>query len=122
MMKTWEELSPLEQAHATWWDMYKDAHGIRPRGIDTSLWSLEDFRLEMQQLEGAIARAIEQDKLDEAKAIQEVEARITALALSTGRTREQAISLIAEREGTGRDMDHLCWLLGLPYKYFEKNA
>ena len=55
MFRYWEELTPLEQAAATWWDMYKDAYGIRPRGIDTSGWTLEDFRREMRLLEGAFA-------------------------------------------------------------------
>ena len=36
---TWEELTELEQAQATFWDMYKDAHGFRPRHIDTSSWT-----------------------------------------------------------------------------------
>ena len=32
--KTWEEMSDYEQKIEIWWDMYKDAYGIRPRGVD----------------------------------------------------------------------------------------
>ena len=38
-MKSWEDLTPLEQARETYSDMYKDAYGMRPRGVDTSTWT-----------------------------------------------------------------------------------
>jgi hypothetical protein len=34
--KSWEDMTDLEQAQCTYWDMYKDAYGHRPRGVDTS--------------------------------------------------------------------------------------
>ena len=33
----------LESLAAHHWDLYKDAHGVRPRGIDTSNWTVEVF-------------------------------------------------------------------------------
>jgi hypothetical protein len=47
---TWEEMSTLEQMASQYWDMYKDAHGIRPRGIDTSSWTEADFNKEFEEL------------------------------------------------------------------------
>ena len=38
---SWEDMTELEQAQCTFWDMYKDAYGVRPRGVDTSGWTLE---------------------------------------------------------------------------------
>ena len=35
-LKSWEDMTDLEQAQCTYWDMYKDAYGVRPRGVDTS--------------------------------------------------------------------------------------
>lgn len=35
-MKRWEELSELEKKQATFWDFYKDVHGVRPR------WATEE--------------------------------------------------------------------------------
>lgn len=32
-MKIWEELSELEKKQATFWDFYKDVHGVRPRWV-----------------------------------------------------------------------------------------
>ena len=52
---TWEQMSDLEQAQSIFWDMYKDAHGIRPRSIDTSTWTLEQFQQEFEYLGRVIA-------------------------------------------------------------------
>ena len=57
---TWEDMTELEQAQCTFWDMYKDAYGVRPRGIDTSAWTEEDFEREFFQLSVTIA---EEDRL-----------------------------------------------------------
>ena len=54
--RNWEELSDLERAECTFSDMYKDAHGFRPRGVDTSNWTLEDFGREFDRLEQIIDR------------------------------------------------------------------
>ena len=45
-LPAWSDLSELEQLQSIYWDAYKDAHGIRPRGIDTSTWTVEDFEAE----------------------------------------------------------------------------
>ena len=60
---TWEQMSDLEQAQSIYWDMYKDAHGVRPRGIDTSTWTLQDFQQEFASLEVVIKREEEQRRL-----------------------------------------------------------
>ena len=60
--KSWEEMSELEQAQCTYWDMYKDAYGVRPRGIDTSAWTVEDFDREFAELGGIIDREEEDRK------------------------------------------------------------
>jgi hypothetical protein len=35
---------------AMYWDMYKDAYGVRPRGVDTSSWTVEDFEEQFKML------------------------------------------------------------------------
>ncbi len=39
VLTSWEEMTVLEQMQCQYWDMYKDAYGVRPRGVDTSSWS-----------------------------------------------------------------------------------
>ena len=52
--KSWEEMSTLEQYACQYWDMYKDAYGCRPRGIDTSAWTEAEFEREFVQLSKTI--------------------------------------------------------------------
>jgi hypothetical protein len=58
--KTWEEMTVLEQYACQYWDMFKDAHGVRPRGIDTSSWTEQDFEQEFACLAGIINKTYDQ--------------------------------------------------------------
>jgi hypothetical protein len=49
-------MTVLEQYQCQYWDMYKDAFGIRPRGTDTSSWTEQDFEKEFEYLADAIRR------------------------------------------------------------------
>ena len=120
--KSWEEMSDLEQAQCTYWDMYKDAYGVRPRGIDTSAWTVEDFDREFAELGGIIDREEEDRKEREAEASVRFENQITSLVQSGARDRQAAIAWIHEAEGSNGDDEYLCFLLGLPYGYFRKVA
>jgi hypothetical protein len=119
--KSWEELSALEQAQCMYWDMYKDAYGVRPRGVDTSTWTLEDFDQEFASL----GRVIEQENIArreaEARAIVEFENRVANL-MHPGTTRERVIAWLMDAEGATGDDDYFCFCVGLPYGYFRKAA
>ena len=120
--KSWEELTQLEQAQATFWDMYKDAYGFRPRGIDTSSWTLEQFDAEFEGLGVAIDAAEQERKTAEAKATDVFERRVAELISTGARDLEMAMRWIHEAEDTNGDNDYLAWTLGLPYQYFRKAA
>ena len=68
-LKSWEDMTDLEQAQCTYWDMYKDAYGHRPRGVDTSTWTLADFEQEFAGLGTVIQREEADRKTAEADAI-----------------------------------------------------
>jgi hypothetical protein len=121
-MLSWNEMSPLEQAQCQYWDMYKDAYGTRPRGIDTSAWTLADFDAEFETLANAIQREEAQRKINEAEASTRFEAQLASLMASGARTREQAIAWVHDAEGSQGDDEYLCFLLGLRYGYFRKSA
>lgn len=57
-MKTWEEMTELEKAAVTYWDMYKEAYGVRPRGVDVSDWTMEEFERQFKGLQSAIDRQL----------------------------------------------------------------
>ena len=120
--KTWEEMSTLEQYACTYWDMYKDAYGVRPRGIDTSGWTESDFEREFFQLSVTIAEEDRVRKEAQEKAAHDFEMRILSL-LQTGATdRDMALRWVHEAEGSNGDAEYLCFLVGLPYGYFRKET
>jgi hypothetical protein len=121
-LTSWEEMTELEQAQCTFWDMYKDAHGIRPRHIDTSTWTLEQFEAEFVELSEVMKANDIAQGIEEAKAIEKFE-RICAEMISLGaKDMDMALRWIHEAEGTQGDNDYLAWTLGLPYQYFRKTA
>ena len=119
--KSWEEMSALEQAQATYWDMYKDAYGVRPRGVDTSGWSLEYFEAEFKILGEAIEQEEIARKAAEAEAIVRFEDRVLNL-MHTGTNRERVIAWLMDAEGANGDYEYFAFTQGLPYGYFKKVA
>lgn len=119
-MLSWNDLTPLEQAQSTHWDFYKEAYGFRPRHLDTSEWTLEDFDREF----AVLARVCEQNRIEreaaEAKAVVRFEGRVAELIQTGARDRVTALRWIHEAEGTDGDDSYLAYTLGLPYQYFRK--
>ena len=119
-LQTWEEMSTLEQYACQYWDMHKDAYGVRPRGIDTSYWTEADFEAEFVVLSKTIDETYKVQLEQEAKAQHDFEMRVQGLLMSGAKDRGMALRWIHEAEGSNGDEDYLCFLLGLPYSYFRK--
>ena len=119
--KTWEEMTDLEQACETYWDMYKDAYGVRPRWIDTTKWTLADFDAEFASLATAIEQAEVERKTAEAEAVVAFEDRVTNL-MHTSTNRERVIAWLMDAEGADGDFEYFAFTQGLPYGYFRKAA
>jgi hypothetical protein len=120
--KSWEEMSVLEQMQCQYWDMYKDAYGSRPRGIDTTDWTEEEFMAEFETLGRVIEREEITRKESEASAAVRFEAQMDSLMQSGAVSRDAALKWIHEAEGSDGDDEYLCFLLGLSYGYFRKAA
>ena len=119
--KSWEEMTALEQAQCTYWDMYKDAYGHRPRGVDTSTWTLADFEIEFASLGSVIECEHADRQAAEAQAIVKFESRVASL-MHTGADREQVIAWLMDAEHANGDHEYFCFTQGLPYGYFRKAA
>jgi hypothetical protein len=117
--KSWEEMSALEQAQCMYWDMYKDAYGVRPRGVDTSTWTLEDFEMEFASLGSVIQREQADRKVAEAEAVVKFEDRVASL-MHTGTSRERVIAWLMDAEHANGDAEYFCFTQGLPYGYFTQ--
>jgi len=120
--KSWEEMSVLEQMQCQYWDMYKDAYGVRPRGIDTSSWTEADFEAEFEVLGREIEREDIAREESQTEAAKRFEAQIDSLIAAGAVSREAALKWIHEAEGSDGDDEYLCFLLGLRYGYFRKAA
>ena len=120
--KSWEELSDLEQAQATYWDMYKDAHNFRPRHIDTSTWTLADFDREFEELGRIMSANHEAEQIAQAQAVEAFERRVAEMLSLGARDLEMAMRWIHEAEDTNGDNEYLAWTLGLPYRYFKETV
>ena len=120
--KTWEEMTVLEQYACQYWDMHKDAYGVRPRGIDTSSWTEADFEREFFQLSVTIAEEDRVRKEAEEKAAHDFEMRILSLQMTGATDRDMALRWVHEAEGSDGDDEYLCFLVGLPYGYFRRET
>jgi hypothetical protein len=65
-----------------------------------------------------IAEEERQRKESEEKAQHDFEMRMLDLLMSGAKDREMAMRWIHEAEGSNGDDEYLCFLLGLPYRYF----
>ena len=120
--KAWEDLSELEQCRETYWDMYKDAYGFRPRGVDTDNWTVEQYIQEFDHLEQVIQQRISEQREEQADAALRFEDRVLQLIGLGAGNRETALRWIDDADGSYGDMEYLCFLNGLPYGYFTKTA
>ena len=120
--KSWEEMSTLEQYACTYWDMYKDAYGVRPRGIDTTVWTEAQFEAEFVLLGESIDANYKDQLAREEVASHDFEMRILNLLQTGAQDREMALRWIHEAEGSDGDDEYLCYLVGLPYRYFAKEV
>ena len=120
--KTWEEMSTLEQYACQYWDMHKDAYGVRPRGIDTSSWTEADFEAEFVILAQTIDANYKVQLEQEEKSTIAFEMRVQDLLMSGAKDYAMALRWIHEAEGSNGDEEYLCFLVGLPYGYFRKET
>lgn len=118
--KSWEEMSEIEKAQCIYWDMHKDAYGFRPRGIDTSTWTLEDFKREFEVLDQVIEAEEEQRQDAEAFAVKNFEQQVTKTICMGARDRETALRWIMDASQANGDWEYFCFLNGLPYGYFQE--
>ena len=115
------EMTRTEELQSIYWDMYKDAHGFRPRHVDTTHWTEEMFVAEFEALELVIRQEELLRAFNEGQAIERFEARVDDLVIAGARNRATAIRWIMDAEGANGDPDFAEYLLGVPYGYISKN-
>jgi hypothetical protein len=121
-VKTWTEMTDLEQSAAIWWDLYKDVHGVRPRGVDTSNWTREGFEHQIRALLTQLAEVNEDEDRVMREAIETFESRIEDNIAYGAATREDAIRWMHHAYETDGDADLLEFRLGLPMNYIKSSS
>ena len=106
-------MSELEQAQAIWWDAFKDAHGYRPRDVDTSEWTLTCFKTDIVRLGEMIALQEAENAKQQADAVVRFESRVQKIIDDGAKDRETALRWIHEAEGSHGEDDYLCYLVTL---------
>jgi hypothetical protein len=122
VMQSWEEMTVLEQMQCQFWDMYKDAYGVRPRGIDTTSWTEADFEAEFQMLGKVIEQEDIARKEAEAEATAKFDQHVTNTICMGAKDRATALRWIMDASQAGDDWEYFCFLNGLPYGYFREAA
>ena len=112
-MREWDQLSEREQLETIYSDAYKDAYGFRPRGhvFDT-----------VEELRAAIELRIAEEKESMRRAMLEFEARVASVIETGAADRATALRWIADADGCADDLEHLCYVNGLPFSYFDKEV
>ena len=113
-----ETMTRREELECIFWDMYKDAYGVRPRGVDTSAWDEATFEAEFNYMQELIAKNDRERKIAEHEAAHAFEMRVQSIIACGAHNRAMALRWIHEAEGSNGDDEYLCYLLGLPYRYF----
>jgi hypothetical protein len=108
-----------EELSGIYWDAYKDAHGVRPRGIDTSKWTEDQFMLALDDLQRIIDDSESERKEDEARAIVKFEDSVLNL-MHTGTNRARVIAWLMQEAGAEGDSEYFCFRVGLPYGYLTR--
>lgn len=117
--QTMEEMTRQEELQSIFWDMYKDAYGFRPRGISTHLWDEDKFNREFDFLQNEITRNEQARRAAEEQAAHQFEMRVQSILACGAKDRAMALRWIHEAEGSNGDDEFLCYLVGLPYRYFK---
>ena len=115
-----ETMTRREELESIYWDMYKDAHGFRPRHIRLDLCTEAEMEADLDRLQAIILDNDVQRRIAEHEAAHEFEMRIQSILACGAKDREMALRWIHEAEGTNGDDEFLCWTVGLPYRYFKE--
>lgn len=116
-----ENMTVLESMAAVYWDMYKDAYGIRPRGVNTDDWTVQDFQRELQNLGRIITQQEAAREIEEQENVLAIEKSISVNMSVGAKTRRQAIEWLLDSVEVDGDLEYACYKFGIPYGYFNKD-
>jgi hypothetical protein len=113
-----ETMTRKEELQSIYWEMYKEAHGFRPRHIRLDLCTEAEIEQDLDRLQIIIDENAAINARREAGAAHDFEMRVQSLLSMGALDRAMALRWIHEAEETRGDDDYLAYTLGLAYCYF----
>lgn len=111
-----------DELAAMHYDFYKDVHGIRPRWYNYDAMTVAELEAELAALDSEAKVEFARQAAAEQAAAHDFEIRVQQLISAGARDRATALRWIHEAEGSNGDDEYLCYLVGLPYRYFAQVA
>ena len=113
-MKEWDQLSEKEQLLQYISDEYKRAYGMRPRGDFYNNRTVEQLRVDLDELNRYANEQYEIEKAREVERLQEFEAKLLKIVIEHGaKNRMQALRWIVEAdEDAQTDPSYFMYLNG----------
>jgi hypothetical protein len=106
-------------------DLHKDAYNFRPSTAWWANWNAasDDVKQSIwDDLLEALDAEFREHEQRESAAIQKFEALVATTISSGAADRETALRWIMDASPAAGDWEYLCYLQGLPYRYFQKAA
>ena len=119
-MKSWDEMTKLEQLTAIYVDMHKDVYGVKARWA--YFGTVEEARRALDLLEEDLKEQMAADARAQEQAALAFEERVADIIRMGAGDRETAIRWIHDAEQTGGDDEYLCYKVGLKYGYFRNKG
>lgn len=102
-------------------DLHKDAYGCRPGEAGWAAWAEmtpAEKQVRWDFLVDSLKRKMAEEDAIEAELIASFEAGVTATIANGAKDRETAIRWMIDAEDVNGDVEHFCYRMGLPYRYF----
>lgn len=110
-----QTLSYHEELECILWDVYKDAHGFRPRGMNMQDMTEEELLAEIARCEKVIEADIEEEKRMAPIYIADFEALVASTMNAKGCHRVEAIDILTDGESS--DPHYVSFRFNLPHNY-----
>jgi hypothetical protein len=117
-MKMWEEMTTLEQYECTYSDMFKDAHGFRPRGMLMPTTE-EEYEEEFTRLQRLIGIHMAEEAEFEELAIEEFKKNLDSVIAAGAGDRDTAIRWMAESKDFYGIQDVESYVYGLGFLFTD---
>jgi hypothetical protein len=113
----------LADLKTTYWDLYKEVHGIRDRGgwvMDSPDAAFVQAAIDLLHREGVEVFA--EEKRQQAEAVVRFEKHIAMLINMGAGNRESALRWMHDADNTDGDLRYLEFVWGLPYNHLASQA